>query len=199
MNNPFKSATFLLSAAELDQLPKDLGSEVAFIGYSNSGKSSAINAIAGIKNLARTSKTPGRTQLINFFQLSERCNRLVDLPGYGYAKAAKATAYHWQELVSGYLEIRESLRGIILIMDIRHPLKELDDYIIRWATDYRLPVHILLTKADKLTRHEASKTLNRITKTLEFSKKLVTIQIFSSFNHLGLDDAKSKIAEFLDL
>ena len=198
MINPFKPTTFLQSAAELNQLPEDTGHEVAFIGYSNAGKSSAINTITGIKNLARTSKTPGRTQLINFFKLDDN-NRLVDLPGYGYAKVAKTTSHQWQELIKNYLEIRNCLHGIILIMDIRHPLKELDNFMIHWALDYNLPVHILLTKADKLSRHEISETLTLIATTFKLPNSLITAQAFSSFSHLGLDQARNKIAEFLNL
>jgi GTP-binding protein len=198
MINPFKQATFLQSAAELNQLPKDTGHEIAFVGYSNAGKSSAINTITNIKNLARTSKTPGRTQLLNFFKLDYN-NRLVDLPGYGYAKVAKTTSHHWQELINHYLEIRKCLHGIILIMDIRHPLKELDNFIIHWAMDYNLPIHILLTKADKLSRNEISKTLKLIETTFKLPNPLITTQAFSSFNHHGLDQARHKIAEFLNL
>jgi GTP-binding protein len=196
MINPFKQTTFLLSVAEVKQLPPDYGNEVAFVGYSNAGKSSAINTITGIKNLARTSKTPGRTQLINFFKLDDN-TRLVDLPGYGYAKAAKTTSHRWQELINSYLENRRCLRGIVLIMDIRHPLKELDNYIIQWAIDYHLPVHILLTKVDKLTRNEAAKTLHKVEKHIE-SNTLVSIQTFSSLNHIGLDSARNKITSLLN-
>jgi len=197
MTISFKLITFLLSASNINQCPEDNGNEVAFIGYSNAGKSSAINAITNVKNLARTSKTPGRTQLINFFGLDAN-NRLVDLPGYGYAKVAKNISCHFSQLINNYLETRESLRGIVLIMDIRHPLKKLDMDLIQWAIECNLPLHILLTKADKLTRNEATKTLRLVEKHLMiFNSSLITVQIFSSLNHTGLNEVKDKITDLL--
>lgn len=190
--NFFKQISFLISANEVEHFPQDEGGEVAFVGYSNAGKSSAINAIAGIKNLARTSKTPGRTQLINFFKIDDKY-RLVDLPGYGYAKAAKNISYHWRELIRSYLEIRGCLSGIILIMDIRHPLKELDNYIIQWAEEYKLPAHILLTKADKLSRSATLKTLQNVEKILKSFGSVITVQLFSAHSNLGIDEARDKI------
>ncbi len=184
---PYQHAVFLLSAAELEQLPPDLGGEVAFIGRSNAGKSSAINAITGIKGLARTSKTPGRTQLINFFALDEH-RRLVDLPGYGYAKVPFSVKERWQQTVNQYLQERGSLKGLVLIMDIRHPLKDLDRHLLKWAAKCEIPVHILLTKVDKLKHSEALQTLRHVEKEIALYSK-VTVQAFSSLTHDGLEEA----------
>ena len=147
----FAKAQFLLSAPTLSQCPDDTGCEVAFAGRSNAGKSSAINVLTRQGKLARTSKTPGRTQLINFFSLTEHC-RLVDLPGYGYAKVPKAVKQRWDEHLAEYLQRRQSLRGLILLMDVRHPLQDFDRQMVLWADQSDMPVHILLTKADKLKR-----------------------------------------------
>src|SRR5574344_3130863 len=144
-----QKAQFLISAARVDQCPPDEGLEVAFVGRSNSGKSSALNTLTRA-SLARTSKTPGRTQLLNFFALDED-RRLVDLPGYGYAKVPIPLKLHWQQHLEAYLSSRESLCGVVLMMDIRHPLTEFDRMMLDWALASRLPIHVLLTKADKLT------------------------------------------------
>ncbi|MES9938030.1 MAG: ribosome biogenesis GTP-binding protein YihA/YsxC, partial [Sedimenticola sp.] len=146
MNPFYHQARFLTSAAKLNQSPADEGIEVAFAGRSNAGKSSAINTLCQQRNLARTSKTPGRTQLLNFFTLDEQ-RRLVDLPGYGYAKVAEKVKLQWQKELAAYLEQRQSLRGIILLVDVRHPLKEFDQQMLDWSAQIDLPVHILLTKA----------------------------------------------------
>lgn len=192
---PFPPCTFLTSAAQLKQLPSDTVAEVAFAGRSNAGKSSAINAITGQKNLARASKTPGRTQLINFFTLDNQ-RHLVDLPGYGYAKVSAEIKERWQKTLAQYLETRESLTGLILVSDIRHPLKEYDQQMLYWATDRQLPVHILLTKADKLSRGAALTTLQQVKKALhEFNT--VTCQLFSAHSHLGLDEARKQILQWL--
>jgi GTP-binding protein len=195
-NTIYNQATFLISAAELKQLPRDIGKEVAFIGRSNAGKSSAINTITGIKNLARASKTPGRTQLINLFALDDK-NRLVDLPGYGYAKAPATVSERWIEKVNQYLKTRKCLRGLILVMDIRHPLKEQDQHLIKWCAKCKLPIHILLTKADKLKRGPALNTLQQVQKALKKYGKLVSIQLFSSLDKTGLDEAYQKLDEWL--
>lgn len=183
----YNQAEFLISAAELKQLPKDEGNEVAFIGRSNAGKSSAINSITSIKNLARTSKTPGRTQLINVFKLDDN-NRLIDLPGYGYTKAPPSVSKQWMEKVNDYLQTRESLRGLVLLMDIRHPLKEQDLGIIDWATQCELPIHILLTKADKLNKGPAKNTLQKVKKELKPYAEMVTIQLFSAHKQEGIEE-----------
>lgn len=192
---PYQHAVFLLSAAELHQLPSDQGSEVAFIGRSNAGKSSAINAITGIKGLARTSKTPGRTQLINLFALDEH-RRLVDLPGYGYAKVPFSVKERWQQTVNQYLQQRCSLRGLVLIMDVRHPMKDLDQHLLKWAATCDIPVHILLTKVDKLKHSEAMQTLRRVEKEVELYSK-VTVQAFSSLTHDGLEDVLLQLDTWL--
>src|SRR6186997_2086837 len=140
--NHYRRAQFLQSAALVKQMPTDLGYEIAFAGRSNAGKSSALNCLTGIRQLARTSKTPGRTQLINLFTLGDEAHRLVDLPGYGYAKVALQIKHDWQKNLAHYLEVRKSLKGLVLLMDIRHPLKDLDKMMIEWACDRELPVHI---------------------------------------------------------
>ncbi|MGB6976476.1 MAG: ribosome biogenesis GTP-binding protein YihA/YsxC [Gammaproteobacteria bacterium] len=188
----YNTAVFLLSAANTDQLPADIGAEVGFIGRSNAGKSSAINAITGINGLARVSKMPGRTQLINLFTLDDQ-RRLVDLPGYGYAKVPLAVKERWQKAVNGYLQTRRCLRGLVLVMDIRHPLQELDRQIINWATVCNLPVHILLTKVDKLKKYPARATLNQMREAIQIYNDKVTVQLFSSLTHDGLEDARAQL------
>jgi GTP-binding protein len=183
----YNNATFLLSAPTLVELPPDHGMEVAFIGRSNAGKSSALNTITGIKALARTSKTPGRTQMINLFRLDDQ-RRLVDLPGYGYAKVPLAIKHRWQKNINEYLQKRECLKGLILIMDIRHPLKEYDQQCLEWAFHSNLPTHILLTKADKLSRGAAINTLIEVRKAIEHMQS-TSVQLFSSLNKVGLDEA----------
>lgn len=183
----FNNATFLTSSPTLVELPPDEGIEIAFIGRSNAGKSSALNTITNIKGLARTSKTPGRTQMINFFQLDDH-RRLVDLPGYGYAKVPLAIKNRWQKNINEYLKTRCSLKGLILIMDIRHPLKEYDQQCIQWVAHSDLPTHILLTKADKLSRGESINTLLQVRKALVPIPN-VTVQLFSSLTKAGLEEA----------
>lgn len=193
--NPFHVAKFLKSAAKINQLPEDEGYEVAFAGRSNAGKSSALNCLTGIKNLARTSKTPGRTQLINLFELDEE-RRLVDLPGYGYAKVPQAMKNEWQRTLGMYLETRECLRGLILLMDIRHPLKELDEMMLHWAIDRDLPTHILLTKADKLKRGPAQLAVKQIKERYQLAP-MVTVQAFSSLKRQGIDTAHRIMNEWM--
>lgn len=189
MNKPhYNQATFLLSAPSMAELPSDTGIEVAFIGRSNAGKSSAMNTITGIKGLARTSKTPGRTQTMNLFGLDEK-RRLVDLPGYGYAKVPLAVKQRWQKVLHEYLERRVSLAGLVLVMDIRHPLKETDQQYIEWATIAEVPVHILLTKSDKLSRGAALDTLQQVRNALQRYGELVSTQLFSAHDRTGLDEA----------
>lgn len=189
MNKPqYNQATFMLSAPTMAELPADTGLEVAFIGRSNAGKSSAMNTLTGIKGLARTSKTPGRTQTMNLFTL-DAARRLVDLPGYGYAKVPLAVKQRWQKVLHDYLERRASLAGLVLVMDIRHPLKETDQQYIEWATLAEVPVHILLTKADKLSRGAAVSTLQQVRSALQRYGALVTSQIFSSHDRTGLEEA----------
>lgn len=186
----YHQAQFLKSAAELTQLPPDKGWEVAFIGRSNAGKSSAINAITGIRGLARTSSTPGQTQLINLFTL-DKDRRLVDLPGYGYAKVPRMIKERWQRAIDEYLEKRGCLRGLVLVMDIRHPLKEGDQQLIAWSIKCRVPVHILLTKADKLKPSETRKVLKEITAALEPFGTTLSVQVFSSIEMQGIEAAQA--------
>jgi GTP-binding protein len=186
--NPYSQACFLKSAALVSQLPEDSGYEVAFAGRSNAGKSSALNCLTGIRQLARISKTPGRTQLINLFTLMDATRRLVDLPGYGYAKVPLQVKRDWQKNLAHYLEVRRSLRGLVLLMDIRHPLKELDKMMIHWAFDRQLPVHILLTKADKLSRGQAQSTVLQVRRHYELMPDLLSVQSFSSLKKQGVEE-----------
>lgn len=187
----YQQTSYLKSAAELDQLPADKGAEVAFIGRSNAGKSSSLNVITGIKGLARTSKTPGRTQMINFFSV-ESAKRLVDLPGYGYAKVPLSVRDRWMANVDEFLRTRQCLKGLVIVMDIRHPLKELDQQVIQWTVECQLPTHILLTKADKLKPAEQRRALREVTEALEeaYGKDVLSVQLFSSHEPLGVDEAK---------
>lgn len=193
----YSHCTFLTSAATLRDLTPDKGAEVAFIGRSNAGKSSAINTITGIRGLARISKTPGRTQLINLFALADDSQRIVDLPGYGYAKVPVAIKERWQKTVNAYLQKRQCLRGLVLVMDIRHPLKELDQQLIMWAVDCHLPVHILLTKADKMKRGPAMTTLQQVKLALAEFEQWVSVQIFSSLNETGLQEVHEQLDVWL--
>lgn len=195
----FSKARFTQSAPSIRQCPPEFGYEVAFAGRSNAGKSSAINTLTNNHRLARTSKTPGRTQLINFFELSPT-QRLVDLPGYGYAKVSRTLKEQWQRDLSEYLQKRQSLQGLILLMDIRHPLQEFDTTMLRWASAGNMPVHILLTKADKLSRSQAKNALFKTEKdlvTLGFDRNRVSIQVFSSLTNIGVDDLKFKLTQWL--
>ena len=189
--------TFIKGAYTLQQLPEDTGVEVAFAGRSNVGKSTILNTLAGVKSLARTSKTPGRTQEINFFDLGND-RRLVDLPGYGYAKVSEAKQRHWAETLGEYLLSRKSLVGLILLMDIRHPLKEYDRNMVHWCTHAELPVYVILNKADKLSKGKAGASL------LDVKRKLADfpiegIQLFSSLKRTGVDDALQQLCKWLDL
>lgn len=188
-----------MSAPSVKQSPADEGKEVAFAGRSNAGKSSVINTLTDNKKLARTSKTPGRTQLLNFFSLSED-RRLVDLPGYGFAKVPAAVKRDWNRNLAGYLQERQSLVGVIILMDIRHPLQKYDWQIIRWASESKMPVHLLLTKSDKLKRGAINNTLLSVEEELTKEKLVAnfTIQAFSSIKRFGLDELKHKLATWLD-
>lgn len=189
---------FLTSAPRLSLCPPNIGQEVAFAGRSNAGKSSAINTLTRQKQLARASKTPGRTQLINFFALDES-RRLVDLPGYGYAKVPEAMKLAWQKHLGDYLQRRESLRGLVVLMDIRHPLTSFDRNLLDWARSRQLAVHILLTKCDKLSRSRALDSLRAVEARLTAGQWVATVQLFSAVSRQGLDDAALKLASWLDL
>ena len=187
--NSYQNAEFLYSAPDLARCPAEGGAEVAFAGRSNAGKSSAINTLTGNKKLARTSKTPGRTQLINYFKIDDqRC--LVDLPGYGYAKVPMSVKKKWNANLSTYLHNRKSLKGLILLMDIRHPMQEFDTMMLNWSIETKMPVHILLTKADKLKKGPAKTTLLSVQKNLTEAgvTDLVTVQLFSSLKRDGIKE-----------
>lgn len=197
MNSIYHKARYLTSAADLKQLPIDKGWEVAFIGRSNAGKSSAINTITGIKGLARTSNTPGRTQMINFFALDDE-RRIVDLPGYGYAKVPRTVKARWERTTSEYLQTRECLRGLVLVMDIRHPLKEMDQQLIDWTVNCDIRLHILLTKADKISTSESRKVLKEVEEQLASYGEQVSVQLFSSLEKTGLDDALDTLDQWFE-
>jgi GTP-binding protein len=179
----FQQAKFLKSASKPENFPPEFGGEIAVIGRSNSGKSSVLNVLTQQKKLARVSKTPGRTQLINFFGIDEQ-HRLVDLPGYGFAKVSKNQQREWEELIQHYLEHRESLRGLLLIMDIRHPLKPSDQQMLTWAEAANLRTHILLNKSDKLKRNGANQTLQSVRQAIK-DVPFFTVQTFSALNRDG--------------
>lgn len=190
----YANAVFEKSAAKLSQCPTDIIREVAFAGRSNAGKSSALNKLTDNKKLARTSKTPGRTQLINIFRIAETPYALVDLPGYGFAKVPLAVKEAWQRELETYLNRRQALCGLVLLMDIRHPLKEFDNAMLDWAKGAEMPVHVLLTKSDKLKRGPAQSTLLKVKKALSDLGDLVSVQTFSSSSGEGL----SELRECLD-
>lgn len=192
----FRKAAFLQSASAIENAPTDFGSEVAFAGRSNSGKSSAINTLTHQGKLARTSRTPGRTQLINFFSLSDH-QRLVDLPGYGFAKVPLAVKKKWNQQLERYLQYRESLRGLVMLMDIRHPLTEPDRQMLGWAVTASMPVHILLTKADKLKRGPAQSTLLSVREELSTQSDLISVQLFSSLKRHGVDTLGRQLNNWL--
>jgi GTP-binding protein len=191
----YQNAVFIKSAAIVSQCPADQGIEVAFAGRSNAGKSSALNAITNIGRLARISKTPGRTQLLNFFGIDE-ARRLVDLPGYGFAKVPLSVKLGWQEQLEAYLRGRQSLRGLVIVMDSRHPLKEFDCMMLEWTRSILMPTHILLTKSDKLSRGLAQSTLLQVRKEVSDELGLVTVQLFSSLKKTGVDEARAKLDEW---
>ncbi|CAI3806036.1 MULTISPECIES: ribosome biogenesis GTP-binding protein YihA/YsxC [Rheinheimera] len=191
----YQKATFLTSAPDIKALPADTGIEVAFAGRSNAGKSSALNTLTRQNGLARTSKTPGRTQLINTFALAEN-QRLIDLPGYGFAKVPLAVKEKWQKALSEYLMKRESLKGIVILMDIRHPLKDLDQDLIHWAVQSDLQVLLLLTKADKLSPGPRKKVLLEVTEASMAFMGDVTVQVFSSLTKLGLSELEQKLDQW---
>ncbi|MDX2218831.1 MAG: ribosome biogenesis GTP-binding protein YihA/YsxC [Burkholderiales bacterium] len=181
-----------MSVHDLDKLPPEGAVEVAFVGRSNAGKSSAINTLSNRNRLAFVSKTPGRTQLINFFSLGD--NRyLVDLPGYGFAGVPIAVKRHWEQLLSSYVGERKSLAGLVLIMDARHPLKPLDQQMLGWFAPTGKPVHVLLTKADKLSRNDALQTLARVKREVAKLGSHASIQLFSSLSKLGVEEAETRI------
>jgi len=197
MTTILSKAQFLRSASSEKDFPNNIAAEIAFCGRSNAGKSSAINALCNQNSLARTSKTPGRTQLINFFKLDgDTC--LVDLPGYGYAKAPVKVQQQWQKLMEAYLMHRKPLCGLVLLMDIRHPLTEIDWTMIRWTDHNHLPLYILLTKADKVNRNHTVKTMTQVSSKLEQEGFDCGIQTFSATKKVGLSQAQNKIRSWFN-
>ena len=194
----FSKATFLTTVNHLHDLPLHGGREVAFVGRSNAGKSSAINTLANHTRLAYTSKTPGRTQHLNYFSLGSN-KFLVDLPGYGYAKVPPDVQQHWEGLLSEYLQTREALCGLVVIMDARHPLTDLDERLLDWFALTGKPVHVLLTKSDKLSRQQATATLNRVKLYLLEHFPHCSVQLFSSLKKTGAAEAEAVIGGWMDL
>jgi GTP-binding protein len=191
-----QSVSFLLSVGDPGQLPLDEGSEVAFAGRSNAGKSSAINAICGRRKLAFTSRTPGRTQVINYFRVDARAH-LVDLPGYGYARVPAAVRAGWERLIGGYLRGRRALRGLFLVMDVRHPLTPLDRQMLDWLSAAGCPVQVLLTKADKLSRQAAQRQLAQTEALVASLYPSVATSLFSSVDGTGVEQARALLATWL--
>ncbi len=193
----FSKATFFTTVNHLRDLPLHGGREVAFAGRSNAGKSSAINTLANHTRLAYTSKTPGRTQHLNYFDLGDNLF-LVDLPGYGYAKVPPEVRAHWEGLLSQYLQTRGALCGLVVIMDARHPLTELDEQMLNWFAPTAKPVHVLLTKSDKLSRQQATMTLNRVKLRLAEHFPHCSVQLFSSLKKTGAEEAEAVIAGWFE-
>ena len=197
MSSPYQKAYFLLSVAEIKQLPPDQGIEVAVVGRSNAGKSSVLNRITQSKSLARVSKTPGRTQQINMFVLDEK-RRLADLPGYGFAKVPLAAKLKWQKTIDTYMRTRKSLKGLILVMDIRHPLKDLDLQLLEYCNHYEMPVHILLNKSDKMSRGAAAKVLHEVKAALTGYHNSVTFQCFSALKGIGVNELHTVLNQWYE-
>ena len=193
--NPYRQARYVISAHKLKQLPDDSGWEVAFAGRSNAGKSSAINRLTDQKSLARTSKTPGRTQQIVIFDIDEH-RRIADLPGYGYAKVPGKLKAHWRSVLQQYFIQRSCLRGVVLVMDIRHPLRPFDEDMLNWCEASAVPCHVLLTKADKLKRGPAQATLLKVRKSLPLG---ATAQVFSAKSRDGLVELIRHLNSWYDI
>jgi GTP-binding protein len=196
-NRYYRQAHFLISAGKANQFPHG-GNEVAFAGRSNAGKSSAINTLCDNKGLARTSKTPDRTRLVNFFEIDEG-HRLVDLPGYGFAKVPVAMKNEWQKLMTQYLSEQQALKGLVVIMDIRHPLNDYDWQMLEWCDHYQLPAHVLLTKADKIKRGAQQNSKLKTQKLLKDAGINASVQTFSALKKTGLDELVIKLNAWLEL
>jgi GTP-binding protein len=192
-----RNIEFVTTVADARALPPADGAEVAFVGRSNAGKSSAINALSQRTRMAFASKTPGRTQHINFFRVAAD-RFLVDLPGYGYAAVPDAARAHWHDLVGGYLRTRAALCGVMVIMDVRHPLTTLDWQLLDWLAPTGVPVRVLLTKADKLTRHKADVTLREVAAALDAKASAATAQLFSSTRKIGIVEATQQIHRWFE-
>ena len=197
-HNPYQQTVFLLGTPDPRKAPPDKGAEVAFAGRSNSGKSSALNRITGQRALARISKAPGRTREINFFLVRDD-RRLVDLPGYGYAKVSKSVQKQWERHIARYLETRQSLTGVMLMMDVRHPLKPFDRQLLGWCHAAQLPAHILLTKADKLKRGPADAALLGVRRELATLHPDCSVQLFSSLKGTGTEAARAVLGDWLEM
>jgi GTP-binding protein len=198
MKNHYQQSRFLLGTPDMRGAPADNGAEVAFAGRSNAGKSSALNVITGQRSLARISKAPGRTREINFFVVRDDL-RLVDLPGYGYAKVSRSMQKQWQQNIARYLETRRSLCGVFLLMDIRHPLKDFDQLVLRWCNAADLQAHVLLTKADKLKRGAANAALLQVRRQLQELHPGSSLQLFSSLTRDGVETARATLDEWLGI
>ena len=198
MKNLYQQTSFIMGTPDSRRAPPDSGAEVAFAGRSNAGKSSALNVITGQRSLARISKAPGRTREINFFEVSDGI-RLVDLPGYGYAKVSKSMQGQWQRNIARYLETRLSLCGVVLLMDVRHPLKDYDQQVLNWCYAAELQTHVLLTKADKLKRGPAQTALLQTRKALESLHPEASIQLFSAHTKAGSETVQQVLYEWLGL
>lgn len=192
MKNIFSNTKFLTSAYKVSQLPDDIGLEIAIAGRSNAGKSTTLNTLVGNKKLAKVSKTPGRTQLLNCFELSDN-RRLVDLPGYGYAKVPKKVKAHWQHEINLYLQQRKSLIGVVIVMDIRHPLKEFDQQFLHWADQSGLYSHVLLNKSDKFKAGKAKSVMLEVKKKMQNISRTSTIQMFSGLKKEGVAELSSAL------
>ena len=199
MNSRYQQAVFAFSANREAQFPAAARVEIAFAGRSNAGKSSALNTLTNQKTLARVSRTPGRTQLINYFALPDAGCFLVDLPGYGYAEVPEQVRAHWQALLGRYLLQREVLRGVVLLMDIRHPMKELDIRMLECCAERQLPAHVLLTKADKLSRSVAEKQLRALRSELLNWHAPFSVQLFSSLKRLGLPELVAQLDAWMEV
>ncbi len=197
MNPVYHQARFMLSASKVNEAPEDQGKEVAFAGRSNAGKSSALNTLTRQNSLARISKTPGRTQLLNFFEIDEQ-HKFVDLPGYGYAKVPLVVKKQWHKMMEDYLHQRDSLCGIVLVTDVRHPLTEFDVQMIEWCEYSKLPLHMLLTKSDKLNYGAAKNTLLKVQRELQQREVEVTLQLFSSLKKKGVDEVHDVLDQWFD-
>jgi GTP-binding protein len=195
-NRFYRQASFLISAGKAGQFPQD-GKEVAFAGRSNAGKSSAINTLCDNKGLARTSKTPGRTRLVNFFAIDDE-HRLVDLPGYGFAKVPLAMKKEWEKLMTDYLSEQQALCGLVIIMDIRHPLNETDWQMLEWCNHYQLPAHVLLTKADKIKRGAQQASKLKTQKLIKEAGLDASVQIFSALKKSGLDQLVTRLNDWFE-
>lgn len=191
----YQNTHFITSAPDIRHLPDDMGVEVAFAGRSNAGKSSALNRLTNQKGLAKTSKTPGRTQLINLFKVHDNCH-IVDLPGYGFAQVPLELKKKWQKSLGEYLQKRESLKGLVVLMDIRHPMKDLDQQLVFWAVDSGIPVQILLTKADKLKSGARNAQLLKIRQDAQGFGPNVEVGMFSSLKGIGVDQLRAKLDEW---